>query len=653
MRIRAVLTAAGLAAAGLAIAPLSAAHADTSVTLPLTSYSQMVVDSAHGHLFFSQGSTSKNSILVTDFAGKTVTTITGQTAVMGIALSPDGSTLYAALSGAHTVTAISTENLQQTASYPLGDANTPYSVAVQSGKLWVSYDTGTIGSATIGDFDLSAATPALETQAAMGGWYSAPMIAADPTDAGHVLVAIQQGMDPAPAASYDTGADPVTLNAKKADLPDDCENAQDLAVVPGGAQFVPACGYPYAHFRYSSADLSGQGSYGSTNYPNSVAFASGNGLVAAGVSTSSPDVYVYAQGGDTPINVYNAGYGALDARGLGLTADGSKLFAVTGASGAYTLHVYDSPGDLGAELTLSSAGVTVGHPVTIDGTLRTTGASPVAGATISVSRTGPGGTAKLTETTGADGSYSVTDTPPSAGTFTYTASYAGDASVAPATATGTVTVSKMAPGLSMSVTPTAATYRPVVHITVHLGTANGDKTVSVYAKPAGATRQALLKTGTVSSTGTMSLTFPTTYNTTFSAVFAGDASYTPKSVSVAVSVGASVTMQVGGYYASKSIGSVTYRLYHQTKKLIAAVLVAPNKHGECVKFDLQELYKGKWYDSLTGCGTLGANSTAGAIYTLSKADLGFHYRLRAEYQRGTDTRNQSADGGWQYFIVEK
>ena len=106
-------------------------------------------------------------------------------------------------------------------------------------------------------------------------------------------------------------------------------------------------------------------------------------------------------------------------------------------------------------------------------------------------------------------------------------------------------------------------------------------------------------------------------------------------------------------YASKSISSVTYRLYHRTKKLLAAVLVAPNKHGECVKFDLQELYKGKWYDSLTGCGPLGANSTAGAIYTLSKADLGYHYRLRAEYQRGKDTTNLSADSGWQYFIVQK
>ena len=62
--------------------------------------------------------------------------------VMGITLSPDGSTLYAALSGAHAVSAISTATLQQTAAYSLGAANSPLQVAVQSGKLWVSYNTG-------------------------------------------------------------------------------------------------------------------------------------------------------------------------------------------------------------------------------------------------------------------------------------------------------------------------------------------------------------------------------------------------------------------------------------------------------------------------------------------------------------------------------
>jgi sugar lactone lactonase YvrE len=67
-----------------------------ATTLPITSYYQMAVDAAHGHIFISQGSSGEDGILVTDLTGQ-VTTITGQDGVFGLTLSPDGSTLYAAL----------------------------------------------------------------------------------------------------------------------------------------------------------------------------------------------------------------------------------------------------------------------------------------------------------------------------------------------------------------------------------------------------------------------------------------------------------------------------------------------------------------------------------------------------------------------------
>ena len=132
-RATTVGTAATLGTTATATATAATVTAATATALPLTSYYQMAVDSAHDHLFFSQGSSSENSILVTDFSGNTVATITGQTGVMGITLSPDGSTLYAALGGADEVTAISTATLQQVAAYPLGTGDTPLSVAVQSG----------------------------------------------------------------------------------------------------------------------------------------------------------------------------------------------------------------------------------------------------------------------------------------------------------------------------------------------------------------------------------------------------------------------------------------------------------------------------------------------------------------------------------------
>src|ERR1700723_3721308 len=82
------------AVGALVLVPASSVLADTTVALPITSFYQVVVDSAHGHLFISQGSSSVNEILVTNLAGQEVTTIGGQDGVTGIALSPDGSTLY-------------------------------------------------------------------------------------------------------------------------------------------------------------------------------------------------------------------------------------------------------------------------------------------------------------------------------------------------------------------------------------------------------------------------------------------------------------------------------------------------------------------------------------------------------------------------------
>jgi hypothetical protein len=407
---------------------------------------------------------------------------------------------------------------------------------------------------------------------------------------------------------------------------------------------------------YSTADLSSQGSYASGGYPDSIAIAQQTGLVAAGGGYGPRDIYVYAQGGHTPLNVFQAGTNTgLVYRGLGLTADGSELFAITQAAGAYTLHTYVDPALKQPTLTLSALpSLTFGHSATFAGVLSTGSSSPVAGASVTVTRTGPGGTATLgTFATGTDGKYAVTDTPAALGSYTYTASFAGSATLAPATATAKVSVVKPTPTLSISVTPTSATYRPVVHLTVHLGPTDGDRTVSVYAKPAGSTRPALLKTGTVNSAGILKLTFPGTHTTTFSAVFAGDATYGAKTVTATAKVAARVTMKTAGYYASERIGSVTYRLYHRAKRLLAAVAVAPNKHGECVEFDVQEFYKGKWYDNPTACGTLGKNSTLGGYFTLSQADLGYHYRIRAEYLRGKDTTNLGADSSWQYFIVEK
>ncbi len=535
-------------------------------------------------------------------------------------------------------------------------------VAVQSGKLWVSYYTGTTDNAgAIGDFDLSAASPALETQAAMGGWGAAPMIAADPADTGNVLVAMDPYTGTPEAASYDTAADPVTVRAPRSalTLPDasaGCQGAQDLIVIPGGARFAPACDNDVSEVgTYSTANLSHQGSYDSGLTSDSVAIASKTGLVAVGDQTAGNNIDMYVPGGDNTLGGRSTpGSGYVVARGLGLTPDGSKLFAVTSDNGVSTLYIMDEPAINPSGLTLTApASAPPGQFALLSGSLGAANGTPVANAAITITRTGPGGTETLTTTTNAAGAFARTDVSTVSGTYTYTARYAGSPSIAPAVATTHMTVKKVPP-LSISVTPKTATYPSVMHISVHLGTTDGDRSVTVYAKPAGATKLTLLKTGTVNSAGNLTLGYSAPHTTTFYARFTGDASYAPRTVSAGASVAAAVSTKISGYYASERIGSVAYRLYHHTAKLSAAVSVAPNKHGECVKLEVQEFSKGQWHASLvTGCAKLGTRSTAGIGLALSHDALGVHYRIRGDYLHGSDITNLSAESGWQYFVVAK
>ncbi len=343
-----MITPLGLLSAGSALPALAA----SPVTLPIASYYQMAVDAAHGHIFISQGSSGQDGILVTDLTGQVVTTITGQAGVVGITLSPDGSTLYAALSTGDAVTAISTATLTQTASYPLAAGDSPYNVAVQSGKIWVSYNTGTLFAAAIGYFDPSAASPALQAPAVMGGWESAPQLAADPADTG-VLVAIGADTSIAGLASYDTAANPVsTIAGSPGGLPV-CGNEQDLAVAPGGSEFTVACRDTEAvDHVYSTTSLSLLRSLGSSTYPAlPVAIAyDAAGDVAAGTTTfvPSPDLYIYPPGGTTSLNAYTlyalSGLGGILApRGLGWLPDGSQVFGVLNRTTSYALAVITNP----------------------------------------------------------------------------------------------------------------------------------------------------------------------------------------------------------------------------------------------------------------------------------------------------------------------
>ncbi|MGH3167505.1 MAG: hypothetical protein ACRDN0_16655 [Trebonia sp.] len=520
---------------GLLALTAGTARADTTSGLPeLTSFHQMAVDAAAGYVFLSegQGSASSSGIVVTDLSGNYVTTLDSGDASGGLALSSDGRTLYAALGSSGAVAAIDVSSgitAPAQTQYPLPSGDVPYGVALENGYLWVSYNAAAAGTSAIGDLDVSDASPSFETQPAMGGWYSAPDIAADPASGGTTLVAMQPGISPSAVAVYDVSEDPATLTGSTSGL-SSCDTEEGLTVLPGGSQFLVAC--PGLGGRYfNTGNLSLAGSY--EGGEAAVSADASTGLVAVGNTVQSePDVYVYQPGSGTAANEFAFSGGAtLAPGGLALAAGGTALYALTQMAGSadYSLQVFDSPALNTSTLKLTGpAKAVVGSAVTLSGTLSLrNGAAVPSGTTVTVTRTISGKTTALPPATVSDGSFSFTDTlPDAAGSYTYSVSYTGDSGTASSTASATVTAALNTASLALTA-PGTVTYGDNVPLTGKLSFGNG------VAVPSGAaitiTRTASGKSAetlhaTTGSGESFSLTdkAPAEAKYTYTAVYAGN-----------------------------------------------------------------------------------------------------------------------------------
>jgi hypothetical protein len=430
------------ASAGWQATPAEAAT--TSVQLPISTYSHMLIDPAHQHIFFTGGSGSA-SILVTDYSGNAVATIPNEPGATGLALSGDGSTVYAALANGDAVSAISTSTLTETTRYATGAGTQPTYVAYTSGKIWFGYGGAAQGG--IGSIDPSTGAVTLNaTNDPINSWYAAPILAASPDGE---LAAGEPGQSPVQLATYDVSSGTATVLAPEL-FDQSADNLQSMQITPDGNDLVTASASPEYQQVYKVSDLSSDGEYPTTAYPNSVSI-SGDGSVAAGTYSGSNEVFVFAPGGSTPLNTYDFGSNWLAKDGVALTPDGSELFAITSAdvSGDNpTLNIIPGPEQAPSTLSLTGpATVMRGQTITLSGTLGGP-SSDVGGQALTVTRFDPAHPDGVTlpgVTTAADGSFSFTDTAPKArgqntSTVTYQVSYAGDAHLSAATASASVTV---------------------------------------------------------------------------------------------------------------------------------------------------------------------------------------------------------------------
>jgi hypothetical protein len=681
------LGAAALSTVGF-LAVTSGAQADATTSLPqLTGFHQMVVDSADGYIFISQGpgiqsiqesgtQVATSGIVVADLSGNYVTTLDSGDGAEGLAL--DGGTLYAALAGQDAVAAIQASSITSTTTtptqvlYPLGAGNIPYSLAVQGGKVWVSYQTagvapnGAIGDITPGTTASFEADPAV-VPAPGSSWSEAPDLAADPQDTG-VVVAATAALDPTSVATFSVSGGPSVLAGSA--FFQACENEDAIAVLPGGGQFALACPASSGGGLYNTADLSAasSGTYPAATGTSAYA-VSPDGAAATGTAAEPPiaqdsviDMDAYAPGGVLR-NQYSldAYLTSLAANGLAWSADDSVLAAVTATDSsssptvAYSLRVLDNPLVTTSALTLGGPSTVLpGKSFSISGVISFNTGSITTGNPITVTRENPNGTTTTLPSlvTAPSGSFTITDKLSALGGYVYTAKYAGTSTTSPASRTFKVMVAKASPTLTLSTGAPTALYGSTVHVTTHLGSTDTNRTVSVYYQLVGTGTKRLLKTAKLSSSGILVLSYPdATRNVIFSVTFSGDAQYFPRSISVRLGVDVRVAMTNSGWYTTAKFNGGTYHVFHSNAHLNVAVSVTPDKHGEKLYLVGQQWYNNTWNDGDVFKLNLGKTSAISGYLTLAQVS-GAYFRLRAVFVPGsTDVTNVSYYSGWFYFKV--
>jgi YVTN family beta-propeller protein len=644
---RVVATASALlTAAGLTVGLSTPAGATTTkVHLPFTTYSHMLVDEAHGHIYFTSNT---STVTITDLAGANAQTRSSLPGSLGLAMSPDGSAVYVASAGANEIAAIDTTTLTVTTpvtSLPCG----PSSLAYAGDKLYFSYSCSA-ATGSIGSVDFSGAAPVVATGLNSDQWAGAPALASGSPSSPYLAAADTSAVD---VYDVSTGA-PSATPARRANDMSVCQNFEALAMTPDATAVAVACGAPYYISVMKTSDLTTIDTYGgSSPYPAGVAMSADSAVIAGGFSQNVPNVVAWPLGAPAQ-PIYS---GTLDAGGQGfLPADGLRIGPSGNLYAVVPTSVYGDDFDLvvvhGAArfpTTLTAAAPATDartHQLTVSGSLSTSSTTPITfPATLQASRVDLAGTHALANvTTTGSGSYSFQDSPPVGGMVKYVVTWtppAGDAVHRAATATARVKVARAATNLSISTDRSSYHYGAKAHITAHLGSTYNSKVVAIYATPYGLSRR-LLRKAQVGSNRDLTTTFTMTRRTKFTAVFAGDYRHAPATTTRAVVTHGKITSALYGWYGS----SHGYKLYSSGTDPQMLARLFPHLSGVCLEFVAQRYTSGSWHTFSKACLQTDSNGYSAAQLYGTHA-VGVPYRMRAPW--AGNTTSASATGSWLPF----
>ncbi|MDN3023582.1 WD40 repeat domain-containing protein [Streptomyces sp. S.PB5] len=643
------LAAATTLAVLFSSAALTATPAFADSVKPLTAIEDAavtVVDGTHQRVFISDAST--NRIAVTDDAGSLIGTLTGLPQVLGLALSPDDSTLYAAVHGADKIVAYDTATLAQTAEYATGTGTTPSSLAHADGKLWFGY--GDQWDSDLGVVDLSAETPTVTLGLAVGHDFASPPALYADSDNPGMLLALDTNISSGPMVVYDISSGTPVLRVAE----DKGGTYTGAALTPDGQNVVVAGPGIRTLIEYRLSDLAEVRTYPLASNPLNVAVAPDGTIAATVLDTDDVgDTYVFPTDPSKPVSVRNLSHAWMPGGKLtSWSADGSKLFVVTDTYYTPQFRVVDEPRKYAATLKVDApASAPRAKTLTVTGTLTADLALP-SGTPITVTRTdteSPNGKPLGTKSLGTGGRFSFTDVPPAGGKVKYTVTYAGDAEHTSASATDTVDVSRATPTLTLNNNGKVYSYGQDVKFTAHLGTTYKNRTVEIWADPYGADKpNKLVKTGTVNSDGNLSVVVDLKRKTKLTAKFAGDARYAPKSTQSTVGAKVSISTSVSGAYKSKYTWNHTYLFFRQSKDPVVTATLPPYG-GRTQLLQIQYWSGTGWVTTYREYFKLDSAGKS-AVQLTGTPPKGVRFRVRNSYVSGSgDSVNTTTYGSWKYF----
>jgi hypothetical protein len=313
--------------------------AEAGTPLPLTNFFDMVIDGAHGHVFVT-GGPGNSSIVVLDFNGSIVTTLTDEADAAGMALSQDGAILYVALADSSGIDKIDTETLAKTGSISLGSITTTGALALAGGLLWSGYGEC---AGISGIMSIDPATELIRQYSGVDYPDYCPYFVVSEADP-NVMVAWDLYLGPVTLREYRVDVDPPALLAER--FMSEYKEPRDFAYIPDGTKIlVPDLGGVQ---EINASDLSDDGPFYPTPYNSTAVDVLGPAvgyLLAGSPGGFDPSAAVtFAVGSVDRLRTAYQGPPGIYDRAVAFGPDGSKAFTVTGDPGvSATFNVIHEP----------------------------------------------------------------------------------------------------------------------------------------------------------------------------------------------------------------------------------------------------------------------------------------------------------------------